>query len=284
MDKIKGVVIIGFLGALAGVIVSMSLLYEDILSTANTIAEYFPVTFGVIPATTHNGAMIIGAFTSIAQIVGAVLGFNKSYDKKTRTIGKSFFFSFMIFDAWTDVVHRSGWFTGDLPIAISTTLVFYTLGSEFLQGLSWLIIGSTWRKTITEIMWGTNTFLHGMRTIRREWVSLSNAAQKNADRNMVNSVNAMAATKAPYTTPRSTSSYPTSRSASSLSNIPGVSKGFGANNDDDDDDDFPNVRPLAKPAPKPVSSRQTSFMPPEPTYHPVGYDAQSSDGAKRYNA
>lgn len=40
-----------------------------------------------------------------------------------------------------------------------------------------------------------------------------------------------------------------------------------------------------RPAPKPVQSQQTSFIPPEPTYHPVGYEARSSEGGdRRYNA
>ncbi|MBI5964887.1 MAG: hypothetical protein HY863_15520 [Chloroflexi bacterium] len=40
-----------------------------------------------------------------------------------------------------------------------------------------------------------------------------------------------------------------------------------------------------KPAPKPTpSSQQTSFIPPEPTYHPVSYNARSSDSTSHYNA
>ena len=40
-----------------------------------------------------------------------------------------------------------------------------------------------------------------------------------------------------------------------------------------------------RPAPKPVSSQQTSFVPPEPTYHPVSYEARSSEGnERRYDA
>src|SRR5688572_11994049 len=41
-----------------------------------------------------------------------------------------------------------------------------------------------------------------------------------------------------------------------------------------------------RPAPKPVSSQQSSFIPPEPTYHPV-YDARNSDngnGDRRFDA
>ncbi|NWF63197.1 MAG: hypothetical protein HXY38_02725, partial [Chloroflexi bacterium] len=39
-----------------------------------------------------------------------------------------------------------------------------------------------------------------------------------------------------------------------------------------------------RPAPKPVQSQQTSFIPPEPTYHPVSYDARSENNERRYDA
>lgn len=40
-----------------------------------------------------------------------------------------------------------------------------------------------------------------------------------------------------------------------------------------------------RPAPKPVSSHQTSFIPPEPTYHPVSYEARNPEGGeRRYDA
>ncbi|MBI3153565.1 MAG: hypothetical protein HYZ21_15635 [Chloroflexi bacterium] len=41
-----------------------------------------------------------------------------------------------------------------------------------------------------------------------------------------------------------------------------------------------------RPAPKPVSSQQSSFIPPEPTYHPVSYEARnnSENGDRRYDA
>ncbi|MBE0672008.1 MAG: hypothetical protein IH588_15605 [Anaerolineales bacterium] len=41
-----------------------------------------------------------------------------------------------------------------------------------------------------------------------------------------------------------------------------------------------------RPAPKPVSSQQSSFIPPEPTYHPVSYEARSNSesGDRRYDA
>ncbi|MBK9210359.1 MAG: hypothetical protein IPL71_19560 [Anaerolineales bacterium] len=39
-----------------------------------------------------------------------------------------------------------------------------------------------------------------------------------------------------------------------------------------------------RPAPKPVTttSQQSSFIPPEPTYHPVSYNARSSEGSDRH--
>lgn len=41
-----------------------------------------------------------------------------------------------------------------------------------------------------------------------------------------------------------------------------------------------------RPAPKPVSSQQSSFIPPEPTYHPVSFEARtnSENGDRRYDA
>jgi hypothetical protein len=41
-----------------------------------------------------------------------------------------------------------------------------------------------------------------------------------------------------------------------------------------------------RPAPKPVQSQQTSFVPPEPTYHPVSFEARNNTegGDRRYNA
>jgi len=37
-----------------------------------------------------------------------------------------------------------------------------------------------------------------------------------------------------------------------------------------------------RPAPKPTPSQQSSFIPPEPTYHPVSYNARTSEGADRH--
>lgn len=40
-----------------------------------------------------------------------------------------------------------------------------------------------------------------------------------------------------------------------------------------------------RPSPKPVQSQQTSFTPPEPTYHPVSYEARNAEGeGRRYDA
>ena len=40
-----------------------------------------------------------------------------------------------------------------------------------------------------------------------------------------------------------------------------------------------------RPAPKPVSSQQSSFIPPEPTYHPISYEARNNEGSdRRYDA
>ena len=39
-----------------------------------------------------------------------------------------------------------------------------------------------------------------------------------------------------------------------------------------------------RPAPKPIPSQQSSFIPPEPTYHPVSYTARSSESTSHYDA
>jgi len=39
-----------------------------------------------------------------------------------------------------------------------------------------------------------------------------------------------------------------------------------------------------RPAPKPASSQQTSFIPPEPTYHPISYTARGSESTSHYDA
>lgn len=47
----------------------------------------------------------------------------------------------------------------------------------------------------------------------------------------------------------------------------------------------PSAQSNFRPAPKPASSQQTSFIPPEPTYHPVSYEARNSENnERRYDA
>ena len=49
----------------------------------------------------------------------------------------------------------------------------------------------------------------------------------------------------------------------------------------------PVMRPasqIPRPAPKPTPSQQTSFVPPEPTYHPVSYTARGSESTSHYDA
>jgi hypothetical protein len=39
-----------------------------------------------------------------------------------------------------------------------------------------------------------------------------------------------------------------------------------------------------RPAPKPTPSQQTSFVPPEPTYHPISYTTRGTESANHYDA
>jgi hypothetical protein len=47
-----------------------------------------------------------------------------------------------------------------------------------------------------------------------------------------------------------------------------------------------NITQTFRPAPKPVTSQQSSFIPPEPTYHPLTYGARSSEnnGERHFDA
>jgi len=92
-------------------------------------------------------------------------------------------------------------------------------------------------------------------------------------------------TQRPYNAPQprtSTSSYQTQRPVNQPVNQPILRPASQiarpANNVN-----TVNTTPF-RPAPKPVPSQQSSFIPPEPTYHPVSYTARSSENTTHYDA
>jgi len=168
-NKFSGISLISFLSSIAGVAISFLLLKQDVISTAHTVFEYFPQQFGVTPSTTWDGAVVLGLFVSVLEIVSASVAFSKKYSTNWRIIAGISFVVSLYFDNWTDVIFRSGWGTGDMKVAQITTLMFYTFGSELTQTLSWMILMSLWRPAISDIMWGLVRFGAGISSINSEW-------------------------------------------------------------------------------------------------------------------
>ena len=182
MKRITGLAFISFVFSIAGIVISALLLKEDVISTAHTIFEYFPLRYGVTPSSTWEGALILGVFTSVLQVIAANVAFSRNFSKAARVVAFVSFVASCVFDNWTDVVFRSGNLQGDMRIAIVTTLAFYTLGSEVTQGLSWLVFASLWRAAISDLMWALAKTSAGFGSIQSEWRSISRATQnKNPD-------------------------------------------------------------------------------------------------------
>jgi hypothetical protein len=186
--KLMGISLISFFASIAGIIVSFLLIQEDVTSTAHTLFEYFPSQFGVIPSSTWTGAILLGVFTSILQVVAASVAFSNRFANPSRVMAFVSFIFACYFDNWTDIVFRSGNLTGNVRIATITTLAFYTFGSEITQGLSWLVFANNWRSAISDIMWGSAKVQAGFSSIKSEWANFQRAAinKENKDRGVGN--------------------------------------------------------------------------------------------------
>lgn len=174
--KFTGVSLLSFVAAIAGVVISTLLLKEDVLSTAKTLYEYFPNTYGVIPSSTWQGAVILGLFISVLEIISASVAFSDKFNINTRFLAGATLLVSGFFDNWTDVVFRSGYLAGNLKVATISTFAFYTFGSEITQSLSWIIIFTVWRSAISDLLWGYARFIVGMSSIGSEWKRFRNAA------------------------------------------------------------------------------------------------------------
>lgn len=175
--RITGLALISFAFAIAGIIISALLLREDVVSTAHTLKDYFPAQYNVTPASTWEGAITLGLFISVLQVVAANVAFSGRFSTTSRAVAIVGLISAVVFDNWTDVVFRSAYLTGNIKVAYVTTFAFYTFGSEVLQGLSWLVFVSTWRSAISDFMWGLAKFGAGFGSIRGEWNSFQRAAK-----------------------------------------------------------------------------------------------------------
>lgn len=183
-NNITGLALVSLLFAIAGIVISTMTIKEDVTSTAKTIFEYFPSKYGVTPASTWAGAMTLGIFISVFQVVASSVAFSKNFHITNRIVATFALGISLVFDNWTDVVFRSGYLSGNTEIAWITTVAFYTLGSEIMQGLSWLVVFSTWRVAVSDFMWGLAKFNSGLSSIGSEWNSFKRAAnnKENSER------------------------------------------------------------------------------------------------------
>jgi hypothetical protein len=85
-------------------------------------------------------------------------------------------------------------------------------------------------------------------------------------------------TQRPYNAPRPTSGYQPPRPANNYqAPRPTSQSARPANNLNTGSGNF-------RPSPKPAQTQQTSFVPPEPTYHPLTYSTRSAETPARYEA
>ena len=181
-NRTKKFSVLFLVASIAGIVISASLLKEDVLSTAYTLTVFFPQAFGVTPAMTENGGVYLGIFISLAQIVGAAVAFAKQYSWSVRWMAFVVVFCAVPFDSWTDIVYRSGYLSGNLAVATITTVAFYTFGSEIMQTLSLTLFFSVWRQGLADILWGAVYGWSSLATMRKEAASFARAAKRFADR------------------------------------------------------------------------------------------------------
>lgn len=243
-SKLVGFSILSFLASIAGIVVSFLLLREDILSTAKTLFEFFPIKYGVIPSSTWNGAIVLGLFTSVLQIVSASVALSSRYGTWTRLLALVSLVASAWFDNWTDIVFRSGYLTGNTQIATISTLAFYTFGSEITQSLSWIVFLNIWRVAISDFMWGWAKLGAGFNSIKSEWRKFQSAAKRSEDKER--GTESEITYKPSQPSPRPTSS---------------IHKPSNQSNQN-----------LGRPTPKPVNYIKPAYdKSTNPTYHPVSY-------------
>jgi len=167
-----------FLFGIGALIISFSLIREDVMSTAHTMLYYFPTQFGVTPVSDMTGGIIVGLFFTFTQVASLAAAMTKEFSKKNRIVGAVLFLVFMIADNWTDIVYRSNSFTGNIWITILVTGTIYTMGSEFSSGIASSIISHYWRSAIAEIFMGVATAKNKIGLLGKEWSRYDKAAGK----------------------------------------------------------------------------------------------------------
>lgn len=257
VDIVKKLSVFLTVASLAGIVLSTLQIYEDVKSTAGTLLVYFPRQWGVFPVTTEPSSMVLGLFVSIVQIIAIAIAFSNMFSLSRRA-GAGFIALVSVpFDAWTDIVYRSGYLTGNLAVSTVTTIAFYTFGSEALSAFSWLLFIATWRQAIADISWTIAFTIENVKTIAPEFKRFMAAAERQASKQLEERTSQFG--------------YPESNRYNSNpsrtpTRMPEKSPAYG-----------PVLRPASQVTPTPISRPTPSSLSrsekPEPTYHPIGFSA-----------
>lgn len=178
--NLKKLSVIFFIASVVGIIVSSLGMYDDVMSTAHTLQIYFPITFGVTPSSTDGGNIRLGVFISVIQIITAAIALSDNFSKRYRFSAFVLLVVSVVFDAWTDIVYRSGYLTGNLAVASVTTIAFYTFGTEILSGFSIALFMMTWRQALADIAWNIAYSFNSLSTIAPEYRYFLQAAKRKA--------------------------------------------------------------------------------------------------------
>jgi len=174
--------LIAFLVGLSVALLGTALIKEDIASTAETLFVYFPIRFGVTPSVTRTGAVFLGVFTSLVQAIAIGVATSKNFTTSTRISAGVLFIIFLPFDNWTDIVHRSGYLSGNIWVAVATTIIFYTFGSEVASGLGWLAVALFFRPALSQLMLIFASVGAFFKVLKTEWRNYTRVAANRANR------------------------------------------------------------------------------------------------------
>lgn len=168
--------------AVALMITSLFMIKEDVYSTTMTLLVYFPLAFEVNPASDLIGALALGAFVSLTQVVTIAVALNDNFLQTTRIVSIVLYVCFMLFDGFTDITHRSQYLTGNIYVASAVTFAFYTMGAEILSGFSGLLISKYWRRGISDIMLFIAGIVAFFKNVAHEWSNYRRIAGKKEER------------------------------------------------------------------------------------------------------
>jgi len=171
-----------FILGLAVALVATYLIKDDVISTAETLFNYLPIKFDVRPTEAWEGALVLGAFTSLVQAIA--MGIMPMKDAKTgiRISALVIFIIFLPIDNWSDIVHRSNYLSGNIWVAVGTTFIFYTFGSEIAAGLGWFTAFKFFRPAISQLMLLSASFFAFFGIVKAEWSRYMQVARNKANR------------------------------------------------------------------------------------------------------